>query len=279
MEKIVDERALTPDNSTTIPNDFVDKYAKLFIDSEEKYNAVIDCIQQAYKAGLEIGRNESPIFAIIPMSILENAELSANAKLLYAEITALSKKSGKCYATNEHLGRVLGLSGRSIPPLIKELSGCGLVIVDIKRNKEGTYRNILVSYFNDGGHRSIARGGIVRERGQKRNRQSRNIQKENTSKTVVLQGNEVNELLFLFKEVNPGIDKYYGNKTQRGALERMLVVYGRTKLEEMIKSLPKVNAQKYWPKTTTPLQLEDNIPIYKAKNDELKINNKVVFHS
>ena len=97
---------------------------------------------------------------------------------------------------------------------------------------------------------------------------------ENTAATSAA-GKEVNEVIFLFKEVNPGIEKYYGNKTQRAAVSRMLKEHGREKLETMIKVLPQVNSQKYWPKSTTPLQFENNLPIYKAKNDELKINSKI----
>jgi len=170
IEIIDNKEGLTPDNSVAVPNDLVDKYMAIF-DKESQLPAVLDLIQQAYKAGLDIGRNESPLFAIIPMSILENKNLSANAKLLYGEIMALSKRSGKCYATNEHLSKVLGLKKTSIPNLLRELSGSGLVIIDIKRSKEGTYRDIMVSFFNNGGCSNLTRGGIANEQGQKRNRQ------------------------------------------------------------------------------------------------------------
>src|SRR3990167_2729012 len=105
----------------------------------------------AYERGLLEGRNESPLFAVIPVNILERTDLSANSKLLYAEIMALSKKSGRCYATNRYLAQTLGLKDRSIPQLLKELSGTGLVMISIKRNKEGTYRDIMVSFFSEGG--------------------------------------------------------------------------------------------------------------------------------
>lgn len=90
---------------------------------------------------------------------------------------------------------------------------------------------------------------------------------------ATLQSNEgvvVNEIIFLFKEVNPSIDKYYGNKTQRAAVQRMLKTYGREKVEEMIAVLPQVNARPYWPKSTTPLELENNIGKYKALNQSEK---------
>src|SRR5256885_2262511 len=81
----------------------------------------------AYEKGLLAGRQEIGMFAIIPVSILENKNLSANAKLLYGEIMALSKKSGKCYASNEYIAEMLGLKKSSIPGLLKELAGNGLV--------------------------------------------------------------------------------------------------------------------------------------------------------
>jgi len=82
-------------------------------------------------------------------------------------------------------------------------------------------------------------------------------------------GKEVNEIIFLFKEVNPMIEKYYGRDSERKAIERMLKQFGREKLEGMIASLPKINGQKYWPKSTTPIQLENNIAHYIAKRSEL----------
>lgn len=84
------------------------------------------------------------------------------------------------------------------------------------------------------------------------------------------EGKEINEIISLFKEVNPLIEKCYGRTSERKAVERLLKVYGREKLEDMIKSLPTLNGQKYWPKSTTPIQLENNVAIYQAKKSELE---------
>jgi len=86
-------------------------------------------------------------------------------------------------------------------------------------------------------------------------------------------GNAVNEIIFLFKEVNPSIEKFYGNKTQRSSVERMLKTFGRAKVESMIAVLPQLNAKPFWPKSTTPVELENNIGKYKAKSQEER--NKV----
>ncbi len=131
-------------------------------------------IDSLEKVQMLLGPN---LYAVIPISILENKDLTPNAKLLYAEVMALSKKSGRCFATNEYLANRLGISPRTVPALLSELNGCGIIHTDVKRNKQGTYRNITVSFFSDVGHRSLTRGGIAESRGQKRNRQI-DIEKE-----------------------------------------------------------------------------------------------------
>lgn len=94
-------------------------------------------------------------------------------------------------------------------------------------------------------------------------------------------GNEVSEIIFLFKGVNPMIEKLYGSPPQRSAVDRMVKELGREKLETFIKSLPWINGQKFWPKSTTPVQLENNISIYIAKKSEAQVKqienkNKIV---
>lgn len=88
-------------------------------------------------------------------------------------------------------------------------------------------------------------------------------------------GKEIAEIIYLFKElgINPMVSKLYGNKTQREAVERLLKEFGRNKLEEFIKALPIINAKPYWPKSTTPCQLEDNLGKYKSLNEAEKRRN------
>lgn len=129
---------------------------------------------------------EPNFFAVIPISILEKKTISANAKLLFAEIMALSRKSGRCYATNDYLAQRLGLSKRTIPALLKELKDDLLVKIEINRNTDGTYRDIRVSLIGNGGDSQIARWGIAKRRGQKRNRQREIDNKKNVSSSKKL---------------------------------------------------------------------------------------------
>lgn len=86
---------------------------------------------------------------------------------------------------------------------------------------------------------------------------------------------EVVELIESFKEVNPMYSKWFANKTQRGACERLLKINGLDKLKRIVEFLPKNNSTQYMPVVTSPLQLEDKFGQLASAWQKLK-NNKTV---
>ena len=76
-------------------------------------------------------------FAIIPASVRYDPDLTANAKLLYAEITALTNKYGYCWATNNYFAKLYKTSPITISRWIKALKDKGYIKTDILY-KEGT---------------------------------------------------------------------------------------------------------------------------------------------
>lgn len=85
-----------------------------------------------------------------------------------------------------------------------------------------------------------------------------NITKDNKLSTDNL-GGEVNELIAEFEEVNPSFEKFFKNKTQRAAIERLLRKFDKEKIRSTIRYLPRSNTEKYAPTITTPIQLEDKL--------------------
>jgi hypothetical protein len=105
---------------------------------------------------------EPSAYAVIPVSILEDRNITPNAKLLYAELLALARKNGSCFATNKHMASRLGVSERTVQNCLVELQGLDLVEVSIDKNQTGTWRSIKV-VWQKGGTQNL-RGGMKKLR-------------------------------------------------------------------------------------------------------------------
>lgn len=75
-------------------------------------------------------------FAVLPAKVRYDEELRPNAKLLYAEITALSNARGYCWISNERLGGWFGLSPKTVGSLIQQLAQRGYLAVELIRDEK-----------------------------------------------------------------------------------------------------------------------------------------------
>ncbi len=68
----------------------------------------------------------SGYYAILP-SFVRYSTLSDGAKLLYAELTALTQSTGYCYASNKYIVGLLGMSRSKLQRLLRELEKAGYI--------------------------------------------------------------------------------------------------------------------------------------------------------
>ncbi len=82
-------------------------------------------------------------YAIIPAEV-RYSNLKPNAKLLYGEITALSNKTGYCFASNNYFAELYNVNKNTISRWISDLKRLGFITIQIERsaNKEITKRII-----------------------------------------------------------------------------------------------------------------------------------------
>jgi DNA-binding transcriptional ArsR family regulator len=75
-------------------------------------------------------------YAIIPANV-RYADIPAQAKLLYGEITALCTKEGYCWATNKYFANLYKVSEFTVSRWISKLRDEGLLIVDLTKAQKG----------------------------------------------------------------------------------------------------------------------------------------------
>lgn len=81
---------------------------------------------------------DKPSFwAVLPANVRYDENLTASAKLLYAEISALCDRYGYCYASNRYFAELYAVSLKTVQRLIKTLGEYGYIRVEVER-KPGT---------------------------------------------------------------------------------------------------------------------------------------------
>ena len=84
-------------------------------------------------------------YAIIPADVRYHPDLTANAKLLYGEITALCQREGYCWATNQYFADLYGVKVLAIKRWIGALVGAGFLETEVNAPAGNTRRLYLIS--------------------------------------------------------------------------------------------------------------------------------------
>ena len=166
-------------------------------------------------------------WGILPRRILRDKDVTPFAKLLYVEISSLCASEGFCWASNKYLAERMGSTERTVSRSITELKK----YLTFKSRGNGN-RKILVQ-------------------------QPDSFTKKEKVEKIETNGGEVNEMIDMFKSVNPSVNILFKRKNERDAMGRMITQHGREKMMAVIGYLPKSNAHKFAPKITTPVELEE----------------------
>jgi len=183
---------------------------------------------------------------------------------------------------------------RTVRKGLKKLTQYNIIVIQQERMK-GKFMNYLYILLDKSvwkpltmgtdsptvnhGHQTKGRLTAYGVRSTKDNKQQRITNIKDNKEEIATQsvaGKEINDLIDLFKEVNPSYERLFRNKTQRACLERMVKKHSKEKIEWVLNILPKTNQIKYAPTITTPLQLEDKLGLLLAFIQREKIKPKTV---
>lgn len=127
--------------------------------------------------------NEKPnYYAVIPATVRYDEKLRANEKLMYGELTALSNKTGVCYASNNYFARLYKTTPQAISRWILNLKQYGYI--EIEYEYEGSVikkRKIKVSTNIDTYQQKVDGGINICLEGYQQNVKENNTSNNNTS--------------------------------------------------------------------------------------------------
>lgn len=201
------------------------------------------------------------------------ARLSAHARLLYQGLWGICDDHHATLPNRPEWikAQVFPYEDVNIQQLLTELSESGRIVLFLSENKEYWHVKNFFKYQRvEKPSKSKypefeAKNQLVGEESGNTPAKEK-LSKEKLSKVNILAKpsavagvDPINRLISLFDKVNPSYKTLYSNKTQRGALDRMLKEHGSEKLKWAISSLKQVNTMQYAPVITSPLELEKKL--------------------
>ncbi len=200
--------------------------------------------------------------------------LSDRAKIMYIGLITLADDDGRVVGNPAYLrGQIFSYDNISLSATHKyrqEIIDAGLVILYQEGDEDYIEHPNWKEY-------QIIRADLYRPSSLPKRNEKVTVteQKSYLSKDKISKDNkfsnsagaspaEVVAVIEAFKEINPSYRKWFGNKTQRSAAERMVETHGLDRVLRVIAVLPRSNKMAYVPIVTSPVQLEEKWSALKA---------------
>lgn len=135
-----------------------------------------------------------PYWYQVDSPVILDKTITPQAKVVYAVISGLTRSSGECWASNEYISKLLGISKHTVSRCISELKDAGHILSIVQDNYR---RTITLPYSRgsqkpQGGLPNLAKGLAKKRKGDSQKAQDNNK-------------NELDELNNINKDTNTGI--------------------------------------------------------------------------
>ena len=179
-------------------------------------------------------------YAILTSEVRYNKDLTPNAKLLYAEITALCNMNGKCFASNSYFSELYGKSKTSISKWISQLVAFNYVSVAYTY-KKGT-KEIDKRYI------SLVNGGIEEKLkgGMKEKLKDNTTSINTTSNNISIKEKFINQVMFFDypKEMKEDFISYWTEGKNKMRFQKQATFEIKLRLERWSKNSAKWDKSK-----------------------------------
>jgi len=205
--------------------------------------------------------------------------LSSTCTLVYISLCRHSdNRTQKCFPSMELIAEELGMQRASISRAISKLAEWRIIEIKEeydkknKRRKNNVYTLTKKSEWKskpcnntlhgkDESHVTLKSEPCnIKDESHVTQSYSNKTHINKTQLTIAKQSSaDINQIINLFKELNPEYEKWYKNTTQRKAVSELLEKYGHEKVFNMVSQLPEIVAKKYAPRITTPHELKRDL--------------------
>lgn len=156
-------------------------------------------------------------FAIIPANIRYDDNLKLGEKMMYGEITALSNKTGACYASNNYFAKLYKVSPQAISKWIKALEKYNYITITYEKEGKMIVKRAIemVSTDIDRVSTTVERGINYSLEGYQQEIKENNTSINNTSinnKEIYKESWECNEYV---KKLTKALIEYLNEKVNR----------------------------------------------------------------
>lgn len=215
--------------------------------------------------------SEQPAYyAIIPANV-RYSNVTANAKLLYGEITALSNKSGYCWASNDYFARLYNVHSDTISGWVRELRQAGFVESVIEK---GTERKLyilqVVGKKTDHWSAKSPTTGRRKDRHNNTVNNTTNTGEQSSREEYVIVSSLEEErppkvvkfdpvpLFILFKsQLGLYPLAWKTNKTQRQSAENLVTQYGLEQVRKALEFYRETKDEPFVPQILSPYDLDN----------------------
>ena len=191
--------------------------------------------------------NNPNYYAILTSDVRYSPVLSAQEKLLFAEITALTSKDGVCFAGNKYFADLYGLSTVTISRQISALEKEGFIKIEYEKNGAKVKKRIITINKNVNGKAQTLNKNVNRTI-------NKNVKENNTSILTLQDNNNISQdakdcvALFIegLKKTNPKVDRSEKQKIKYG--ETFDILFGAYSVDEVKRMIKFATTDSFWKK-------------------------------